>query len=135
MLKTSTVTNVSAAGTWDSDQYGTFYKFEIQFENGDLGQALCKIEAQETYIIGDKITYEFTDGKFPKVKRVRENPIQKQPINNNQDIIVRQVAFKGAVEFVCSNGGGLDDILNYTDIFNTFILTGDKPETSDKLPF
>ena len=37
--KTGVVTAVTQNGTWTSQQYGkTFYKFEITFDNGDMGE-------------------------------------------------------------------------------------------------
>ncbi len=135
MKKTSKVANVTGAGTWDS-QYGVMYRFEITMENGDVGQALTKKEQQDTYVIGDTIEYEFTDGKFPKIKRVFDKPNSFAPKPNiNQDIIVRQVAFKGAVEFICSQGGDINKLMDYTDIFNKFILTGERPEVVQEMPF
>jgi len=138
MKKSSKITNVVGAGTWDG-QYGTMYRFEVEMENGDAGQVLTKKEQQETYVIGDTINYEFIDGKFPRIKRLFDNPLNNTPSpkanNVNQDIIVRQVAFKGAVEFVCSQGGDLNKVLNYTDIFNKFILTGERPESVQEMPF
>ena len=77
-MKKSKITNVASSGTWDS-QYGVMYRFEITMDNGDVGQALTKREQQETYVIGDTIAYEFTDGKFPKIKRVFDNPTSFTP--------------------------------------------------------
>jgi hypothetical protein len=138
MKKTNKIKKVTGVGTWDG-QYGMMYRFEVEMENGDAGQVLTKKEQQETYVTGDTIDYEFTDGKFPKIKRIFENSFNNSSTpksnNVNQDIIVRQVAFKGAVEFVCSQGGDLNKILDYTDIFNKFILTGEKPTISSEMPF
>ena len=39
--KKSTVTNVQSNGTWDG-QYGLMHKFEVSFENGDVGEYLSK---------------------------------------------------------------------------------------------
>lgn len=131
MKKTNKITSITGAGTWDS-QYGTMYRFEIEMENGDVGQALTKKEDQDTYIIGDTIEYEFTDGKFPKIKRVYEKPNGVPSNDTVQNLIVRQVAFKCSVDLIISKGGDVSNIMDYTDIFTDFILTGKKPELKEQ---
>ena len=118
MKKTNKITSITGAGTWDS-QYGTMYRFEIEMENGDVGQALTKKEDQDTYIIGDTIEYEFTDGKFPKIKRVYEKPNGVPSNDTVQNLII-------------SKGGDVSNIMDYTDIFTDFILTGKKPELKEQ---
>lgn len=132
--KSGKINQVTGAGTWDSP-YGTMYRYEITMDNGDVGQALTKKEQQETYVIGDTIDYEFTDGKFPKIKRVFEEQQTFQKKSVNQDIIVRQVAFKGAIDLVSNNGGDINKVMDLTDVFNKFILTGERPQVSEEMPF
>ena len=82
MQKNSKVIKVTPNGTWDS-QYGLKYKFEIEMENGDIGEYNSKTVDQTKFIEGQKTDYEFTDHeKFPKI-----NPIYNfQPKANNPNI-------------------------------------------------
>ena len=36
-MKKSTVTRVAGNGTWEG-KYGLMYKFEVEMENGDIGE-------------------------------------------------------------------------------------------------
>ena len=40
-IKKSIVTRVTGNGTWEGN-YGLMYKFEIEMENGDIGENLSK---------------------------------------------------------------------------------------------
>jgi len=102
-MKNSIVKSIQPNGTWDG-KYGLMYKFEIGFENGDVGEYSSKNKDQDKFNIGSKTDYEYIDGKFPKVKPVYIKPDSfnqsspKQDVNVNNSI-ARAVAFKGAVEF------------------------------------
>ena len=105
-MKNSKVTNVQPNGTWDGN-YGLMYKFEISFENGDVGEYSSKNKLQDKFIVGQQTDYEYTDGKFPKVKPVYIKPdnfnkssynSNKQDVNKNNSI-ARAVAFKGAIDY------------------------------------
>ena len=102
-MKNSIVKSIQPNGTWEG-KYGLMYKFEIGFENGDVGEYSSKNKDQDKFNIGSKTDYEYIDGKFPKVKPVYIKPDSfnqtspKQDVNVNNSI-ARAVAFKGAVEF------------------------------------
>ena len=102
-MKNSIVKSIQPNGTWVG-KYGLMYKFEIGFENGDVGEYSSKNKEQDKFNIGSKTDYEYIDGKFPKVKPVYIKPDSfnqtspKQDVNVNNSI-ARAVAFKGAVEF------------------------------------
>lgn len=75
-LKTSKITNIQGAGTWDAD-FGLMYKYDVALENGDSGEYMSKkytsVEALP-FKIGDNLEYEFhnikpNDEKFPKIKK------------------------------------------------------------------
>ena len=68
LLKTSKVKSVQANGTWDSKFGGTFYKFEVEMENGNAGEYSSKTKDQDKFVVGEKVQYEFEDGRFPKIK-------------------------------------------------------------------
>ena len=59
-IKNSKVTQVSGNGVWESQQYGKFYKFEVVFENGDVGQFMSKEENQTKFKIGELADYTIT---------------------------------------------------------------------------
>jgi len=47
-VKTSKVVAVTPNGTWDGS-YGTMYKFEIVFQNGDVGEYSSKSKDQNKF--------------------------------------------------------------------------------------
>ena len=100
-MKKSKVKQVQPNGTWEGN-YGLMYKFEVTFENGDVGEYSSKSEQQTKFIEGEETEYEFTAGKFPKVKPYYEPPSNKQSFykkdDNVQNLIVRQSSVKCATE-------------------------------------
>ena len=58
------------------------YKFEIEMENGDIGENLSKTKDCK-FSEGQTTDYEFVDGQFPKIKPV--NTFQPRG-NNNSDV-------------------------------------------------
>ena len=73
MTKKSKVLRVAGNGTWEG-KYGLMYKFEVEMENGDIGEYSSKSKDQTKFIEGQETEYEFLDGQFPKIK----------PVNNFQ---------------------------------------------------
>ena len=63
MEKKSKVNGVSANGTWDS-KYGTMYKFEVSFENGDVGEYNSKTQDQTKFVIGQEAEYSITSREY-----------------------------------------------------------------------
>ena len=80
MQKNSTVTRVTGNGTWEG-KFGLMYKFEIEMENGDIGENLSKTE-ECRFKEGQQTDYEFIDGEWPKIKPVNTF----QPKSNNSDV-------------------------------------------------
>ena len=80
MQKNSTVTRVTGNGTWEG-KYGLMYKFEIEMENGDIGENLSKTE-ECRFKEGQTTDYEFIDGDWPKIKPVNNF----QPKANNLEV-------------------------------------------------
>ena len=68
MKKNSKVVAVRGNGTWEG-QYGLMYKFEVEMENGDIGENLSKT-SECKFKEGQETEYEFVDGQFPKIKPV-----------------------------------------------------------------
>ena len=69
MNKKGTPINIQANGTWEG-KYGLMYKFEIEMDNGDIGEYSSKIKDQTKFEVDKETEYEFIDGDFPKIKPV-----------------------------------------------------------------
>ena len=74
MVKKSKVKSVQANGTWQNKKGDTFYKYEIEMENGDAGEYSSISDKQEKFIEGVEIEYNFTQGEYPKIKAHYSNP-------------------------------------------------------------
>jgi|TARA_R110000751_G_scaffold78796_1_gene159011 hypothetical protein len=107
MNKKSKVTSVQANGTWDG-KFGTMYKHEITFENGDCGEYSSKAKDQQKFIIGQEAEYTYTDGQYPKVKPifVQSGGGNWKPNDNpeRQLMIVKQSSLKVASDLCISEG-------------------------------
>lgn len=132
MNKKSKVTNVQSNGTWEGN-YGTMYKYEIVFENGDCGEYSSKSQEQNKFVIGEEIDYTFTGGKFPKIK-----PVYAPQNNSNvggydrEDLIIKQTCIKAAAEMTQSP----DTAILMAEKFYSWIK-GEKVEKKEttNLPF
>ena len=133
MQKKSKVTNVQSNGTWEGS-YGTMYKFEVTFENGDTGEYSSKSLDQNKFVIGHETEYEFTDGKYPKVKPVYNAPnggsfnkYNNDP--NRQKMIVKQSSLKVASDLcIANNKTDLNSVFNMAEQIVLWVM--DDKETS-----
>ena len=80
MEKNDVVKSVQANGTFDFNGK-TFYKYEVEMENGDIGENLSKTP-ECRFKEGQQTDYEFIDGQFPKIKPVNTF----QPKAGNSDV-------------------------------------------------
>jgi len=102
MNKKSKVTNVQSNGTWEGN-YGTMYKYEIVFENGDCGEYSSKSQEQNKFVIGEEVDYTFTGGKFPKIKPVYAPQNDSNIVGSSrEDLIIKQTCIKAAAEMTQS---------------------------------
>ena len=123
-MKNSKVTSVQSNGTWEG-KYGMMYKFEIGFENGDVGEYSSKNKDQDKFNIGSKTDYEYTDGKFPKVKPVYIKPdnfnqSSPQKSDDVQKLIVKQSSLKSAVDY--DNKCSQEDVLKNAQMFYDWVM-------------
>lgn len=95
-------------------------KTKVTFANGDqytfgsIGEFKPKI--------GEEIKFEITNEQYKNAKLVFEKPETfNKPLNTNQSIL-RQVAFKGAIELCTSGKITLEQIEKTTEYFYTKIL-------------
>lgn len=162
IIKKSNPVNIQANGTWDNAQGKTFYKYEIEMANGDMGEYSSISDQQNKFTKGLECEYEFHEGKFPKIKphsEFKQMVNSQAPIQNNtmskqdwaekdqhkEKMISRQVALKCAIEFTTAyirQGENMDPstVIEVAEVLNAWILNNpvqDKPnlKNNDDLPF
>ena len=135
MSKKSRVVRVAGNGTWEG-QYGLMYKFEVEMENGDIGENLSKT-SECKFQEGQETDYEFVDGQFPKIKSVstfQQNSgggFSGGKSDKVQEYIIKQSSLKCAVDVCVANGlFNDDDILARAEKFKDWVLDQNQP-----LPF
>ena len=142
MIKTSTVKNVQANGTWEG-KFGMMYKFEVEFEDGNAGEYSSKTQDQTKFVEGQEMEYEFIDGNFPKVKPVYQKPdfasngfsggYKKD--DNVQKMIVKQSSLKSAVDY-CSKGNcSPSDVIKVAQEFVDWVMENKMPDENNEMPF
>jgi len=122
MEKKSKVTSTQANGTWDG-KFGTMYKHEITFENGDCGEYSSKAKDQTKFVVGQESEYIFTDGQYPKVKPVFNKPFTSSSFTENPDrqrMIVKQSSLKCAVDLCIAGQNNGKTNFNHLDLKNVF---------------
>lgn len=150
--KRSAVTNVTANGSFDG-QYGTLYKFEITFANGDSGEYASKSKDQNKFQVGVETDYTITDRTFKDRIYYKIAPVMAQPGTNSftqkapkdpetGKHIMRMSVLKVAGDLVINGDIKLHEILAYAQIFENFVNNGvdtlqnAKPVSQhDNLPF
>jgi len=148
--KKSKVIGVQANGTWES-KYGTFYKFEVDFENGDGGEYSSKSQTQNKFVMGQEAYYTIEgEGKFKKVKPAQapdapqqgsyKGGYQKSP--ETEARIARMNALTNAVNYVLAKGQtelGELEIMQTAKAFEDFIMNGLSDnvakKSNDDMPF
>lgn len=139
MIKKSKVSRVTGNGTWEG-KFGLMYKFEIEMENGDVGENLSKTKDCK-FSEGQETEYEFVDGQFPKIKPVNTFQGGGGGFKKNdqvQEYIVKQSSLKCAVDLAIAEGKtDYEDIINKAKAFTDWVLDRNQPLPfgSDKAPF
>jgi hypothetical protein len=133
MIKKSKVKSVQSNGTWEG-QYGIMYKFEVEFEDGSIGEYSSKTQDQTKFVEGEEMEYEFINGKFPKVKPVYQKPdFVSNGVSGSykkddtvQKMIVKQSSLKSAVDY-CSGGNcSTSDVLKVAQEFVDWVMEDKK---------
>lgn len=131
--KRSAVTNVTANGTFNG-QYGTLYKFEVSFANGDSGEYASKSADQTKFKVGVETDYtitskEFKDRIFYKIAPAQpqqgggfQAPKPKDPDTGKH--IMRMSVLKVAGDLAINGDIKLQEVLAYAQIFEQYVLTG-----------
>jgi hypothetical protein len=136
-IKSAKVTQVSGNGKWDSQQYGTFYKFEIVFENGDSGQYMSKEPEQNKFKVGDETSYTITskdvNGKLYYTIKPAMNLQQgkggwkPQAADPEKEArISRMSVLKVATDIYINHGKmEINEIIPLAQIFEQWVMTGE----------
>jgi hypothetical protein len=147
MEKNDVVKSVQANGTFDF-QGKTFYKYEVEMENGDVGEYNSVSANQSHFVEGAQVDYIYDTSKpkFPKIKPVynfKASPsrdgnyqnIQKaQRGDDVQKMIVKQSCLKAAVEYVGPNSqyANVLEVTKIAQLFVDWVMDDTMPETKTK---
>ena len=138
-IKKSVVKSVQANGTYDSKQYGTFYKYEIAFENGDSGEYSSKsdnqnkfIQGQETYYTADQNQNGYwkikpQNAEFAETVASKETSSSKPSTYtkfSREELIVRQNALGHAVAIWQGGALSVEDIEDKAEKLAAWVLMG-----------
>lgn len=126
-MKTSKITKVTPNGSF-TGQYGTLYKFEVHFENGEYGDANCKSADQKQWVVGETVSYELTpntnpqfNGKLKKIEEQKQGGQTKDPAV--QKMIIAQSSLSSAVEFMKNQQPvNSEDVMRVADKFYNWVL-------------
>tara|TARA_R110000803_G_scaffold209612_2_gene279604 strand:+ start:1680 stop:2195 length:516 start_codon:yes stop_codon:yes gene_type:complete len=156
MEKQSIVLSAQGSGSFDFNDK-TFYKFEIEMKNGDVGEYNSLSQKQDRFIIGVETPYIFdtNNPKWPKIKPVynfNSSPsrdgniknVQKAAGNNTthtaapehdarQIMIIKQSSLKIAVEFCIhkkKDKATLSDLFKTADEIVKYVLKPTEPEAA-----
>lgn len=119
-MKTSKITDALYETKWND-----FNIYKLQLANGTSGKILTKSWVPQ---VGEELnyTYDVEKSRFKRINPEYQNKPQGsgntyQSKGNTQDMIIRQVALKAAVDF--SNGRNLkvDQVLKIADSFNDWV--------------
>lgn len=142
-VKKSKVMSVQANGSWEGN-YGVMYKFEIVFQNGDVGEYSSKSQAQNKFEQGAETEYEYHGGKFPKIKPHYSKPQGgfsgggAKSFGKSDDVqqkIVRQSMIKASIDFWAMNSEMKPDVENVLRVatkFIDFVNQEDKTQFSEE---
>jgi len=137
-VKKSKVMSVTPNGTWEGN-YGVMFKFEIVFQNGDVGEYSSKSKDQNKFDVGSETEYEYHGGKFPKIKPHYSQNQSSSPARSfgkSDDVqikIVRQSMIKASVDFWSMNPElkpSVEDVLRTATKFIDFVNQENKTQFS-----
>lgn len=135
--KKSKVIQAAGNGSWNSEKYGTFYKFIIGFENGDEAEYSSKTAEQNKFIVGQEVDYILTskevNGKMyyqckPAPQQAPQGgnnwaPKPKDPETEKR--IARMSVLKVAGDLVINDKVKLVDIVQVAQILERYVMTGE----------
>lgn len=155
MEKKSVVKTVQANGTFDFNNK-TFYVFEIEMENGDIGSYNSLSANQTKFLQGSEVDYLYDTAKpqYPKIKPVYKkfagaysghvkewNSLPKPEQDQRQLMIVKQSSIKVAVDLcLAEDNTDLKDVFAKAEKIVSWVMAKEekaeqKQTDSDNLPF
>ena len=119
----SKITHIEPKGTW-SNTSGTFNKYQVSLANGNSYSFLAKGEFKKK--VGEEIEYQITNEQYNTAKLVypktqtSNTQTYSKPLDAHNSIL-RQVAFKGAIELASSGKINIEEIEEFTKTFNQIL--------------
>ena len=140
------VKSVKQLGSFDS-QYGFFYKWLLEFEDGFRGEYLSKTETQNKFIEGQTAsievsTREYNGTTINKIKPAStfqgggKSYTAAPKDNKTQEYIIKQNALTNACNIV--GEADIPKIIEIADAFKEYVLNDVKPKSTNNgsdLPF
>ena len=140
------VKSVKSDGDFES-QYGHFYKWLVEFEDGFKGEYLSKTETQSKFIEGQEAEIEVTtrDYNGTKINKIKPASTFQQggksftaapKDNKTQEYIIKQNALTNASNIV--GEADIPKIIEIADAFKEYVLNDVKPKSTNNgtdLPF
>jgi hypothetical protein len=132
MEKTSKVTKVTGNGTWNS-QYGTMYKFEVEFANFDIGEYSSKSKDQTNFVVGEETTYDISSKEYQGRTFYTIKPVKAQASFNGgggkydaetSKKIARMSVLKCATDLVIAGHVKFDSLFEYAKFLEAYVETG-----------
>ena len=124
-IKKSKVINVQGGGTWSpkDNPDKIFYKNEVEFENGDIGEYSSVKRDQDKFVVGQETDYQYiAHEKFPRVKPIYQKP---QSFSSNGSVgkpqtdwadkdisIIRQSSLKASIEYLKGAEASMEELFN-----------------------
>ena len=138
-IKTSKVVSNQASGSLDLT-HGTFFKFEISFEDGTVGEYLSKTQdgGNKNFPIGVEKEFEVTENKFGK--KIKPHFSQKsftpsQAFTENPDrqrMIVKQSSLKVAADLcIADKKTDLNSVFQMADKIVSWVMDDKAGEKVD----
>ena len=140
------VKSVKQVGSFDS-QYGFFYKWLLEFEDGFRGEYLSKTETQNKFIEGQTASIEVTTREYNGTTINKIKPASTfqggaksytaaPKDNKTQEYIIKQNALTNACNIV--GEADIPKIIEIADAFKEYVLNDVKPKSTNNgndLPF
>ena len=136
-----TVKNVKSDGDFES-QYGHFYKWQIEFQDGMNAEYLSKTETQNKFVEGQEVdvditTREYNGKTINKVKPVSTFQQGTKPSFKRSEKTEEMIVKQNALTNACNVIGEADvaRIIEVAEVVSNWVLKGEKPQESKDLPF
>lgn len=133
MEKSNKVKNITGNGTWES-KYGMLFKFEVEFDNGDIGEYNSKSKDQNKFIIGQIANYDITSRESNGNTYYTIKPVspQQPAYNAPKDLetskkIARMSVLKCVTDLVIADHIKFDKLFEYAQLFEAYVEQGINP--------